>query len=655
MAFPVYSPVEPLEQRIAPAMLVLTSSTNANETITVTTSHGTQADLVSAVTSAGLTGTNFVGDSLAFSIDLTGHTAFHGTDLSITSSGGASYLLTDLNANGENLGKVIAHGGSFGMIEAGGNSAGVPALKLLEVDTLGGPGNAGSFVRGTVDSLKIDGDLTGSLELTGSYGSLLAGTIGGSLSGGRTADSGSIITSGRVGSLTIGHALEGGAGNHTGSIIVGGSIGQVKLDSIVGGEGVLSGSIASQQSIGGVAVHGDVTGSASSASVGASAQIMAGGHIGKVEIGGSLLGGYFEKSGIVISSLGTSTVIIHGTLTGGVGSQSGTIGSGGLIGSVTIGTVATTPVDALIGGAGTQSGTVLSSLAINQVTINGNIVGGDGPTSGAIASDGRLSQVVVHGSLTGGSTSESGTIGSKGALGSVTIDGNLAGGAGNSSGRVVSASSLGSVTVGGNLMGGSSTGSGAIGSTGRVQSVTIHGSIMGGGASQTGAILGGAGMGSITVDGNVTAGQISQSGVIYGIGKVDSVVLHGNLDSGSVSGGQGFINDAAQIRSDTALGTISIDGSVLGGAGFRSGTVYCTGPITSVTVGGDLNGLSAASGQTFGGSIVTEQPLQPGSFRWPDSVRKPARVQHRHGDGARRTARRRRRFQRLSNERGLDR
>jgi hypothetical protein len=73
------------------------------------------------------------------------------------------------------------------------------------------------------------------------------------------------------------------------------------------------------------------------------------------------------------------------------------------IGKITVG-------GSLIGGAGDFSGNIQGSGAIGPVTIKGSFVGGSGLVSGKLESNAKTTSVTVGGSVLGGAGEDSGVI-----------------------------------------------------------------------------------------------------------------------------------------------------------------------------------------------------------------------------------------------------
>jgi len=351
------------------------------------------------------------------------------------------------------------------------------------------------------------------------------------------------------------------------------------------------------------------------------------GGIGKLSIGGSLIGGADDESGSFNAANGIASVTLKGNLVGGSGNASGRImSSSGALGTVSVG-------NAILGGAGAESGTVFAAQQVQSVTIAGNIVGGSGDrsgsilvaavskivsvggsviggrgfTSGGVGAAGRLAAVRVAGDVRGGEGPSSGVIGAEGSLGTVSLRGSLLGGAGDRSGLVLSLGAIGSVTTGGAIVGGSGRNSGSVvagfsGSPGDIASVTVGQSLIGGGGEASGQITAPVGsIATVTVKGSVVGGSGSGStGAIVAGQNLGTVAINGNLVGGA-GVGSGVVGGVARIS------TVGIKGSLIGGAGQTSGTVFAIGSIGTADIGRDViggQGIGSGGMRSTSGSIA---------------------------------------------------
>jgi hypothetical protein len=135
------------------------------------------------------------------------------------------------------------------------------------------------------------------------------------------------------------------------------------------------------------------------------------------------------------------------------------LGSGGM-GRVQIG-------GTILGGAGLSSGVVFSSIAMGNVQIGGDVIGGAGNASGRIATSGSMGHLRMAGDVIGGSVTganlltDSGLIHASGRIASVTLGGSLVagievgGGTLTRCGAIVAGDDLGPVKIGGSILGNS--------------------------------------------------------------------------------------------------------------------------------------------------------------------------------------------------------
>jgi len=296
---------------------------------------------------------------------------------------------------------------------------------------------------------------------------------------------------------------------------------------------------------------------------------------------------------------------------------------------------------AMLAGA---RGSALSKLTLTDTTFTGTNVtltakpgagGGDGRVNvGAINATGvDLGAVTIAGDLTaidaGTDTApapsvKSLTVASMGAFGAGLLSGGdtftaLADGAGKitiagdfHTNLSLGKNKTGSVSIGGNVIGGTSAGRGSItndsssGSLGKltvkgsvialdsnfnaqfslrsVGSVVIGGDISGGMGGGGGLLnIGGTGKTTVTIGGSVIGGATSNSGVVA-LANVAQIKI-----GGSLLGGDGASSGSISVFSGPL--SIAIKGSMIGGDGFASGSISAANSgviLKSVTVGGSV-------------------------------------------------------------------
>jgi hypothetical protein len=326
------------------------------------------------------------------------------------------------------------------------------------------------------------------------------------------------------------------------------------------------------------------------------------GPVGSVIIHGDV-GGSLSVFG---SSFGTiGRLKVEGNLHGGTIANSGLIKVTAKIGSAELG--------GIVGGSGNSSGVLFgnteTSGVIGNVTVHGSIVGGAGTNAGSIIAN-RIGNVTVD-SMEGAAGQDSGSIISGSTLGNVKVLGEITGGGGSRSGALFAVSSLGKVTVGDALTGGSGNQSGKI-QAGRIASVSIVGAVTGGSGKDSGNIE----AGDMTSVENTT-----EDSIVFG-GRI------GDVSVGSLVGGAGIRSGA--IISTGEAGKIRIADDLIGGSGVRSGAVFTVGKTISVSVGGEVaGGASADSGSiaSFGsiGTVLVEGDLNGGAGAGSGTISSDAR------------------------------
>ena len=533
--------IEPLEDRIAPAAVTIAANGKtasykdlAGDTIQITTTKG------KFVSTDFTFDPNNAGQLTVLSI--TGDTAFTGADIafSITpvAGGSATMNVGYIDARGVDLGSVFVPG-DLGRIDVGGGASPM-ALSKLTVESLGvltstQGGLVESFLSniiGTVGTINVANNLDGAIFAQDynshpGTGNIRQLNIGGSLDGKAGSGEGAVFFSGTLSTAVIGGGIEGGDTEFTGSI--GG------YDSLSGGFGTLS-------KIGSITVKGNVPDQPNPTTL-------------PGVTGVSILGGAGQLSG-GIAAVTIGSVTVAGDVFGGTGEASGFIQAGSKLGKVTIG-------GSLIGGnflstntsGAESSGLIFGGSSITSVTIEQNIYGGSGLGSGEIFSTGTIQKVLVMGNVAGGSAGTSSEGGLAGAingqaLGSITIEGSLIGGnmagadpnqTGNTDGVISSTTKIGSVFIGKNLIGGSGASSGEIATNGGAATMlAIGGNVEGGSGASSGTInTSGGGVGQLTIGGSVEGGSGASSGFVQIDGTIGTLKLMHNLtgSSGSGSGG----------------------------------------------------------------------------------------------------------------------
>jgi hypothetical protein len=382
---------------------------------------------------------------------------------------------------------------------------------------------------------------------------------------------------GSLGTLTIKGDVDEASVTATsiGTVVVGGSL--------IGGPADSSGLIRSLGNMGSVKVGGDLVGGSGADT----AEIDSGGAIARMSIGGSLRGTAAVDSGSVFARGAVGRTVIGGSLLGAGGDNSGSIAAVGAIGDVTV-------AGSLVGGSGFDSGEILGSGSLGMLIVGGDLVGGSQGNSGDIDVRGAIAGVRVGGSLIGGTNSDTGEILAGGSVGLITIGGSLLGNTGGDSGDI-NVGSIAGVTVGGSLVGGPGNDSGEILVGTSVGPVMIRGDLRGGAGSSTGDVTAGS-ISSITVGGSVGGGAGNASGVILGSGAIGSVAIGHDLLGGSISGTTLSLDASGYVQGQR-IGRVTVGGSVVagsntsaGGTLTHSGAIRAVDDLGPVTVKGNLVG-----------------------------------------------------------------
>lgn len=631
---PRSSTIEPLETRIAPAIVFAANGLSA-------TFDDVDGDQVTVkVTKGTLDATNFTF-GLAQPAELQKLTLgaeFDESDLIITVKAGVDgngmVNVGQIDATGVDL-KNVSIAGDLGRINAGG---GLPTAKVfgvaaLTVDSMGrggvalqgAGGSVYSTINGALGKLTVKGDIYHSqVGVEANIGSV---TLGGSLIGGADAGSGLII-SGRtpgfaddIGAVKIGGSIVGGTGPESGQLFSVGNIASLTIGGdIAGGTGNRSGSVFSEN-IGVVTVKGSILGNALAertfTEVGA---ISAFGSIKSLTVGGDIIGGGGKFGGYVwaFGSIGTvkitgdvrgdnSVVALNNAILDFAASFNGGVQSAASIGSVSVG-------GSVIGGLAHYSGVIFvgnEDLAGNQAEPGVDLVGDIATNNGinvGFATAGNIGTVTIKGSVIGGglvSTFPNGTSG--GASGWVKADG-----------------SIGAVKITGDVIGAVGQYSGAIQARGvgvapaktTIASISVGGSVRGGQGYDSGALFAGSpdvlqaqqpfatSIGSIKITGSLYAGFGNISGTLYADGGINSVSIGGSIFGDPSGALDGVIQGGGAIVSGAGLGTVSIKGGVYGEFGPAGGGIYAYGGgIKSISIGRDLTGSTASTGIYATGAI----------------------------------------------------
>jgi hypothetical protein len=596
--------VEPLESRIAPALLFPNAST-----ATYTDLDG---DFVKVVLSKPIIQEVFAA-STRFSQGNLGGEKITTLNLSMANAAGVNVTITatpkdvtgDGLADGDglvNIGYLNATGRNLGTVSIAGD------LTKINVGT--GLANAVALASLTVQSMNSVGLEAGATD----YFCLLKGAVGSIKTKGDLGST--LVIEGKLGALTIDGDLNGSAGLNAGYLSVNGDLTTVKIGGNIRGGAVNSASLNSGGKITSLTVGGDVFGGESH-----TANIRAA-ILGTVAITGDVRGTALETATIVSSTI-IGSVTIGGSLVGG-DATSAFIKSGGDMGAVKIGHDIQGGYDT----AKTKEGSarIYTGGKLTSVTVGGSLLGGSGESSGSIESFGNMGAVTVTGSMRGGSGIKSAHIYATGDLASLNVRGSIQGGEGDNSGYAASGRKLATVTIGHDLHGDVGDSSGTIYSSVRIDSVSIGGSILGGAGDYSGRVASSS-IGRVAVTGDVHGHTGSSSGIVHAVNELTSITIGGSLiggidpdpsDNDFLAFGSGSI-EATRLPSVTighdivghgysraidgdVLGRIAIGGSLIGGEEFASGSIAADVSLDSLTIGGDVRGGSGEGSGKIGGA-----------------------------------------------------
>jgi hypothetical protein len=307
------------------------------------------------------------------------------------------------------------------------------------------------------------------------------------------------------------------------------------------------------------------------------------GDLGSLFVGGTAaapndiftFGGRFDISGDLTSAT------IRGDL-GGTGGG-GALQVSGKLGKLTVG-------GSLIGGDDLNTGYVRVTGDVGSIKITGSLIGGTDFNTGAIQITGNSGPITVGGSLVGGqaltgSAFNSGQIEVSGRVAALTVRGSVLGGhqVDNNSifdSGIIDVGGVGKIFIGGDLIGGDDFSSGRILSRGDVGSLTILGSVLGGGQESVNEATGGitilGRIGALTIGHDVRSDVTDQNGnqitllpvVISVTGKAspatqsEAVAVKRLTIGGTVENAQillGF-SGTAPVNPDAAAGPILVKG-----------------------------------------------------------------------------------------------
>ncbi len=642
-----------LETRILPATLVnpttLTYQDVDGDDVALTFSNpiltvGT-VNSIFAFNTGDVNGNNNVPQQLR-SLNLAGFEAAAGTTITTVATrnpvkGGDGFaVLGQINARGRDLGAVTIDG-DLGRILAGDATTATDGVADMTVYSMGrygtvtGADNLTSTINGTLGSLIVRADIKGAFVqvVGGADGRLDILTIGGSMIGNSSANSGRVHATGNMGKVTVGGDVIGGGGTHSGAITTFRDIASVAIGgSLIGGSSTFAGTILSDYPGGGpnsnetgghigpVSIGRDFLGGSDT---GAGTIISESGRLGNVTIGGSMLAGSAHRSAHIHSNLQMGAVSIGGSVVGGAGIKSGQIESMLTMGNVAIG-------GSLKGGGGDMSGQVFAASSLGNLLIGMNLVGGDGKGSGEVVGGSDMGRVTIGGSVRGGTNERSGSVSARD-MGAVKVTGDIVGGAGNYSGRI-DGEDIPSVIVGGSVRGGTGESSGGIEGRGfgAIAILRVTGDVVGGAGVGSGTI-GASQLGIVRLGGSLLGGTSSYSGQIYSTAAINNLTIAGNIRGGSATGTKDLVWTGIVRSASGRIDVMTLGGSLIAGTDTTSGLFEDNGAIRAgknigrLTIKGSIvgNETNAALIAAYGQLIAP-----PGSDVAIGTINVTGRVEH---------------------------
>lgn len=333
----------------------------------------------------------------------------------------------------------------------------------------------------------------------------------------------------------------------------------------------------------------------------------------KLDIGGGIAGDAAE-TGVVRLEGGVIKVTIIGRIAGGDGNSSGRLEiSGGPVVSLTV-------KGDVVGGNGVGSGAVelgADSPVQKEFKIVGGLFGGGGNDSGTITAGGFVAKFQISDAIEGEEGENSGSVHLNGGN-KIFKSGDITGGDGQGSGRVFIDGDVAKFTAG-DLKGGN-----LLDESGNV---TITGDL---GKGKLGDIIGGGAEFSGTLS---IAGAVSklETGDIFGdtgfqSGRVEILGGIGKLQTGVIDGG--FADETGVVAIKGIVGSATVKGGIVAGAGEESGRFFADGPfVNTLSIIGPGGGLPAIDG--VGGFLIVESGKNAGTVEITGDVNK---ILHVKGD-----------------------
>jgi hypothetical protein len=257
------------------------------------------------------------------------------------------------------------------------------------------------------------------------------------------------------------------------------------------------------------------------------------------------------------------------------------------------------------GGTGDLLSVVEGSLG--TLLVRGDLVGATiGARNFSDASDGKITKIVIGGSIFGKSALRGGIF-TTGDIGSLSIGGNLVGGEGNSAGQVSCGQKLQTLKIAGSILGNDGVFSGTV-EADEIGIARIGRDLEAGTGTMSGAIIARQKIGSITVNGSVIGGKGEQAFTLNTTSAQGQIISFGDIVAlkiaGDLVGREGKAGGTIQALGN--VGSIVIAGSLVGGSGPGSGKIDVFGDLAKLKIGGAVVGGSGPQNDFIAGGINHE-------------------------------------------------
>jgi len=579
------------------------------------------------------------GGSSGGMVSVGGSGAGGGSSGLVTVTNGGSITTLGADAKGilvQSIGGGGGNGGSAGSIgvfagvAVGGTGAGGGPGGDVTV-TLQGQGDGSASLIHTIGARSTGlfaqsvggggGSGGGAVQVTGGFGGAASFAVGGN--GGAGGDGG-VVTLANGGGLsniqTAGadatgvflQSVGGGGGNggYAVSLAVSGGPASGSISAAVGGDGGTAGE-------GGTVVAGSFNGSGN---------LLAAGFNGSILTTGDRSTGFFAQSvgggggngGLAVSSAGSASVLVSGSISLGIGGNGGAGGAGGTVSIGFSGNIATTGKNstALLaqsvgGGGGNGGGSIAAPLAASGggagtigVAIGGEAGSGSyggsvtlATRNGTISTEKENSTAIVAQSI-GGSGGNGGYSvsagGSGGGVGAASVNLGLGGkGGSGGDGGTVNANLQSTVTTDGQNSGGILVQS--VGGGGGNGGFNISAAVSGAGAGSGAVAVGLGGSGGVAGDGGTV--RATSTGAIATTGDRSSAFVAQSIGGGGGSGGYNV--SAAIAAAGVGSGAVGVGLGGKGNSGGAGGNVIATTSTGAISTIGD--GSTGVLAQSVGG------------------------------------------------------